>query len=402
MSFQTFPNRFDERHLCMNIKERIDFGNYPFYVGVRRPEDFKGIPASLPFNIYIDHDTALPALEITPEIKDALSHAYGQGSMLSTPLGVGGLGQSRMEEFIDNFVSYFGGLAGKKIIEIGCGEGHLLARLKALGADVMGLEIGPQGKKAEENYGVRVIDRPLETVSLEMSFDAIISYGCLEHILDIKSFVKQCHALLNRDGVMFHSVPNTENTFHCFRFDDLCHQHVNYFSPQNANRFLLQNCFEQLVCKPTKAGNEMYLMAKASSASNCASPVSVADVAIATKEWKRFAEHLGNLKENFKRNLTGLMGRGRVGIYGGGHILTQMTGMGSLVDYYDGDPFKHGLSWLAGLPQIRSPHTLLKEPVSYLFIGPEHHMESISSYLWSEVGIPESIKLKRISELYKS
>jgi len=45
---------------------------------------------------------------------------------------------------------------------------------------------------------------------------------------------------------------------------------------------------------------------------------------------------------------------------------------------------------------------LIDNPVSFLVIGPEHHMASISSYLLSDVGIPETIQLIRISELYAS
>ena len=386
----------------MNTFKYINFGDYPFYVGVREAKEFDGIPGSLPFNVYIDQDTAIPTLEITDEINNALSVAYGQGSMLSTPLGVGRLGLNRMDEFIENLTAYLGELSGKKILEIGCGEGHLLARLKELGADVVGLEIGPQGKQAEENYGVKVIDRPLEDVSIDETFDVIISYGCLEHILDIKALVKQCHALLNAGGVMFHSVPNTENTFVYLRYDDLCHQYVNYFSPANAERFFSQNCFEDVQCQPTKAGNEMYMMARSGVDKDGSSAVSALYVSDSLKDWMKFSEQLENLKTNFKRNLAKLLEESSVGFYGGGHILTQMTGMGNKVDYFDSDTIKHGQSWLAGLPAIRSPQSLIDNPVSFLVIGPEHHMASISSYLLSDVGIPETIQLIRISELYAS
>ena len=384
----------------MNIHQYINFGDYPFYVGVREAKGFRDIPSSIPFKIFIDQDTAIPTLDITEEIKTALSIAYGQGSMLSTPLGIGRLGLTRMDEFIDNLTAYLGDLAGKKILEIGCGEGHLLARLQELGAHVVGLEIGPQGKIAEQNYGIEVINKPLEDVSLNETYDAIISYGCLEHIIDIKALVKQCHDLLNSGGVMFHSVPNTENTIMNFRFDDLCHQHVNYFSPTNAKSFFLQNCFEDVVCEPTNAGNEIYMMARSGGKNDFINTIQASDIDDTIKHWEQFSEQLGNLRNNFKKNLTSLLRNGRVGFYGGGHILTQITGMGQKVDYFDSDIIKHGQSWLAGLPTIISPQSLLDDPVSNLVIGPEHHMAAISSYLFSEIGLPASIQLKPISDLY--
>ena len=115
---------------------------------------------------------------------------------------------------------------------------------------------------------------------------------------------------------------------------------------------------------------------------------------------KILANQLFYLRANFKNNLASLLQKGSVGFYGGGHILTQISGMGQKVVYFDSDVIKHGQSWLAGLPAIISPQSLLDNPVSNLVIGPEHHMGAISSHLISEIGIPASIKLKPISELY--
>ena len=117
--------------------------------------------------------------------------------MLSTPLGIGRLATSRLEEFLDNFISFFGKVENKRILEIGCGEGHLSGRLKDLGAKV-GLEIGPQGKMAEINFGVEVVDKPLEEASFPHKFDAIISYGCLEHIIDINKITSVCEAFIGK------------------------------------------------------------------------------------------------------------------------------------------------------------------------------------------------------------
>ena len=230
----------------MGNRNTIDFGNYPFFVGVRNADEFNGVPSTLPFEIYIDPKTSLPTLQVTPEISRSLFRAYGEGSMLSTPLGIGRLATSRLEEFLDNFISFFGKVENKRILEIGCGEGHLSGRLKDLGAKVIGLEIGPQGKMAEINFGVEVVDKPLEEASFPHKFDAIISYGCLEHIIDINKFTSVCRGHLSENGVMFHSVPNTRNTIENLRFDELCHQHVNYFSPENIYPLFTQTTSQKL------------------------------------------------------------------------------------------------------------------------------------------------------------
>lgn len=387
----------------MKRVQTIDFGVHPFFVGVRASDEFNSIPSQLPFGIFIDEVNGLPTLELTEQINSALSTAYNQGSMLSTPLGIGRLGASRMEEFIAEFSKYIGDLKGKRVLEIGCGEGHMLAKLREMGAYVVGLEIGPQGKEGGKKYGIEVIDMPLEQVSFVEPFDAIISYGCLEHIIGITSFVDKCRDVLANNGVMFHSVPNTDNTISQLRFDDLCHQHVNYFTPENATRFFLSRGFYNAECKLTNAGNEMYMMShQGNSFSEISSSIDNNQIDIETNKWINFSKLLRERNIMFTSVLAKLVDDGGVGLYGGGHVISQMSGLGQSVNYYDSDPLKAGKSWLVGLSPIRSASSLTYDSIKHLIICADHHMEAITKYLKKEINIPEHIQLHAFSELFVS
>jgi len=93
----------------------LEFDRFPFYVGLREPDDAGGLPSTLPFCLAVDENTAIPRVLLTPEILTALDKAYANGSLLSTPLGVGDLGQERMDEMLGGLLSAFGGeVAGRR------------------------------------------------------------------------------------------------------------------------------------------------------------------------------------------------------------------------------------------------------------------------------------------------
>lgn len=387
----------------MKIKNLINFGHYPFFVGVKSKKKFSNIPPALPFKISIDKETTLATLQINNQIKIALKKAYGQGSMLSTPLGKGELGNYRMNEFLDSLKKEIKEIKGKKILELGSGEGHLLVALKKLGAKVEGIEIGPQGKKVQKTHDIKVYNKTLETINFKKdTFDAIISYGCLEHIIDIKRTLLESARILKDRGVFFHSVPNTDNTLKKLRLDDLCHQHVNYFTSKNVKILLSKYNFKNIKTLTTKAGNEFHIIAKQSK--NKSKKVFVKNYQIknAYYEWRLFLERFYNIKNNFKKNISKLIDqkKSKIGFYAGGHVILQISNMQNKVYYFDSDNKKHGLSWLPGFPIINSPKKLKNMSIDYLFIAPEHHIKIISKSLLKNTNLKKN-KILPISKLYK-
>ena len=387
----------------MKKKNLIDFGHYPFFIGVRSKKNFLNIPTTLPFKISIDNETTLATLQINNQIKIALKKAYDAGSMLSTPLGKGKLGNYRMNEFLDSLKKEIKEIKGKKILELGSGEGQLLVALKKLGAKVEGIEIGPQRKKVQKAHGIKVYGKPLEKINFKKnSFDAIISYGCLEHIINIKKTLLESTRILKERGVFFHSVPNTDNTLKKTRFDDLCHQHVNYFTSKNVKILLSKYSFVNIKTVPTKAGNEFYIIAEQSKKKSRNKIVKNYQIKNAYYEWKLFLKRLYKNKKYFKKNISKLIEqkKSKVGFYGGGHIILQISQMQDKVYYFDSDKKKHELSWLPGFPVINSPKKLKNLSVNYLFIAPEHHIKIISKSLLKNTNLKKN-KILPISNLYK-
>jgi SAM-dependent methyltransferase len=97
-----------------------------------------------------------------------------------------------------------------RILEVGCGRGGLLARLKSEGRELYGFDISPTGvgiaKSINKDANFFVADaRNIPFKS--NSFDYIICAEVLEHIEGDEA-IKECYRVLKPNGSALFSVPN--------------------------------------------------------------------------------------------------------------------------------------------------------------------------------------------------
>jgi SAM-dependent methyltransferase len=382
---------------------RFRFERFPFMVGVRAPDDGAALPTALPFEMAVDPRAALPRLVVTDEVEAALQAAYSIGSMISTPLGHSALSMARLEEARDRLLGLLGDVRGKRMLEIGCGTGMLLNEFKERGADVVGCEIGPQGAEAEARYGIPVLREPIRAGSFDQPFDCIYSYGTLEHIADLEGLFGAFRASLVDGGLLFHSVPNAENTFRSGRVEELLHEHVNYFTPANAVRLLEAQGFGRARAEPTAAGNELHLWGWFDPSAPVGWP-GEREPGVVEAEHARVAEFFDRadaLLDGQEAAVRRMLDAGEsVGFYAGGYLLGARLPADADVRYYDGDEYKHGKVWLAGLSPIRPPSDLARDPVDHLIVCPDHYFEPIHANLVERVGLPVTTRVHRMRRLH--
>jgi 2-polyprenyl-6-hydroxyphenyl methylase/3-demethylubiquinone-9 3-methyltransferase len=108
------------------------------------------------------------------------------------------------------------GLAGKRVLDVGCGGGILTESMASLGADVTGIDLSekPLGVARLHLYesGVKVDYRQIAAEELAAaepaSFDVVTCLEMLEHVPDPASTVRACAALVKPGGTVFFSTIN--------------------------------------------------------------------------------------------------------------------------------------------------------------------------------------------------
>lgn len=107
-------------------------------------------------------------------------------------------------------------LAGKKVLDVGCGGGILSESMATAGAEVVGIDMGEEPLRVAELHtletGVEVDYRQMtaEALAEEMpgAFDVVTCMEMLEHVPDPGSVVAACARLVRPGGHVFFSTLN--------------------------------------------------------------------------------------------------------------------------------------------------------------------------------------------------
>ncbi len=115
-----------------------------------------------------------------------------------------------------DYIDQRAGLAGKRVLDVGCGGGILAESMAARGAKVTGIDMGEQPLMVAELHklesGVEVEYRRItaEQLAAEMpgQFDVVTCMEMLEHVPDPASVIAACAQLVKPGGQVFLSTIN--------------------------------------------------------------------------------------------------------------------------------------------------------------------------------------------------
>lgn len=115
-----------------------------------------------------------------------------------------------------DYVDKIAGLAGKTVLDVGCGGGILAESMAIRGAQVTGIDLGEMPLKVAELHtlesGVEVKYRRVaaETLAAECPacFDIVTCMEMLEHVPDPSSVIAACAQLVKPGGYVFFSTLN--------------------------------------------------------------------------------------------------------------------------------------------------------------------------------------------------
>ncbi|MFH1826927.1 MAG: class I SAM-dependent methyltransferase [bacterium] len=138
-----------------------------------------------------------------------------------------------------------------KILEIGCGNGRLLARLKKLGfKDINGLE---PSKKAVAASPINVdqkkivVDYFKENQFKQSSFDVVVFFQVLDHVVNPNKFLKEVYRILKPGGYVLAIIHNSKSLSakllgEASPIIDI--QHINLFDKENIRKIFNINNFK--------------------------------------------------------------------------------------------------------------------------------------------------------------
>lgn len=148
-----------------------------------------------------------------------------------------------------------GNISGKKVLDIGCGDGALSYLLARAGAVVTGIDNEPHGlafaeeNLARENKGDELRYTFVNASAYEMpftdeTFDLVVSCEVIEHVQEPLRLLKEAHRVLKKGGTIILTTPHrlTEHPL-----DD---NHVKEYFPGEI-RELLSRVFSDVTVKQT-------------------------------------------------------------------------------------------------------------------------------------------------------
>ncbi len=100
-------------------------------------------------------------------------------------------------------------VSGRKLLDIGAGTGHFLAKAQKSGFDVLGLEPDADARKvALTENSLTLKDTALLPELNPEDFDVITMWHVLEHVVHLENDVEKIVSLLKKNGVYVVAVPN--------------------------------------------------------------------------------------------------------------------------------------------------------------------------------------------------
>ena len=284
--------------------------------------------------------------------------------------------QGQAEAFVSRF-----GLAGHRVIEVGCGDGNYLEILRGLGVEATGIEPSARFREVAMAAGHRVLEGYVtaDAPAPGGPYDAFVTREVFEHVPDPTDFLKGIRSSLTTDGVGLVEVPSLEQALEHQRFFDFFPDHVNYWSVATLGRALERSGF--LVLEITRGMNGEYLEATVR--------------VDAGRDLAALAASIGQLRDALGALLAQCAADGRrVAAWGSGAKgLTSLAEAGAQGIRYvvDSDPYKQGrLTPVTHLPVV-APEQLQRDPVDVLVLTALAYRDEIVAELRGPLGFRGTI-----------
>jgi SAM-dependent methyltransferase len=294
-------------------------------------------------------------------------------------------------------------VAGKHVLEIGCGKGEFLREFCSLGG-ATGLGIDP-GYRADEGRST-----PSDKVQFVTDFfsekyehldaDVIVCRHTLEHIAQVASFVRSIRRMIGKhdDTSVFFETPDAKRVLAEGAFWDIYYEHCSYFSPGTHARLFRQEGFD--VTDLSLLYDDQYIIQYAKPTSQRSAPhlALERDLTEMHALAADFPDRVRKVRDSWRQRVRSAWENGRrVVLWGGGSkgvsFLTTLDITEEIALAVDINPYKQGKFMPGTGHPVVAPKALLDQPPDLVIVMNPIYVAEIGSTL-KEMGLsPEVVAL---------
>ena len=267
-------------------------------------------------------------------------------------------------------------LDGKKVLEVGCGNGEYLSILEQCGVDAYGLEYSSTAVEHCVSNSLKVaegfIDSP-STLVKDAPFDAFLILNFLEHLPDQQAMLRGIYNNLTTNGIGLIEVPNFDMIMRRQLFSEFTADHLFYFTSDTLSTTLNRNGFDIVESSEEWYG---YILS---------ATVRKRPILDLSQLRNSQAQVIAKLSEFVRR-----FDNKRVAIWGAGHqafTLMAMLDITLRIRYVvDSAPFKQGKYTPATHLPIVAPSSLESDPVDAVIIMAASYSDEVARIIREKFG----------------
>jgi SAM-dependent methyltransferase len=278
------------------------------------------------------------------------------------------------------------GLAGKHVVEIGCGKGEFLVMMAEAGiGSGVGIDPGVDPSRIDSDAAHRITWEAglFDDAYGPLDADAVVCRHTLEHIPDVSTFVTRIRSAIGdrKDTVVLFELPDTLRVLEEAAFWDVYYEHCSYFSAGSLARLFERCGFE--ILDLSLAYDDQYLILEARPADTIRSSA-VDDLGLLEKAVATFTSGYGAMVDRWQARLADIAASGGKSVIWGASSkgVSFLVAAGEHVEAaVDINPHKHG-TFMAGTGhRVVSPQEVVDIAPELVVVMNPIYLDEIGSEL---------------------
>lgn len=277
------------------------------------------------------------------------------------------------------------GLEGKRIVEIGCGDGFFLNVLCKRGGN-RGWGFDPAASAPGESGDLQLVQGYFHGNALLEPPHLICCRHVLEHLPEPGKLLQEIRASAGPETVVYFEVPDARFTFERNGLWDILYEHCSYYFPDALSSLFERHGFRVLRVQSAYDGQFLQIDAVPEGVGGPGLEPLEEHRGTIAGELGRFSERFEQTVETWRGRLADFSGeRARVALWGAGTkgvvFLNALDGAESVSVVVDINPRKHGLFVAGTSIPIVSPESLRENPPQVVLLMNAAYRDEIAGQL---------------------